>query len=47
MTISLDKSMFFQEQVDYLGLDLSSSGCSVSKDKLKILLEYPIPKTSH
>lgn len=44
--IQLDKSEFLKPEVKYLGHIITEKGISPNPDKIKAVLEYPIPKTA-
>ena len=39
------KCHFFQEEVQYLGYTVSKEGISTSEDKVKVVKDWPLPKT--
>lgn len=43
LKIQLDKSEFLQKQVNFLGHELTSEGLKPNKDKIKAVLNFPIP----
>lgn len=47
LTINLDKCSFFQNNITFLGYDISENGVRPSSKKLKAIEEFPTPKTVH
>lgn len=45
LKIQLDKSEFLQKHVQFLGHELTSDGLKPNQDKIKAVLNFPIPKT--
>ncbi|GBL84888.1 Retrovirus-related Pol polyprotein from transposon opus [Araneus ventricosus] len=45
LKINIGKCVFGQESLQVLGFQISSSGVSPLPDKVKVLIEYPLPKT--
>lgn len=45
MRVSLKKSKFFKEHVEYLGFTVVNGGITTSSDNVKAILEYQIPMT--
>jgi hypothetical protein len=43
----LSKCSFFQKEIHYLGHIISSEGISVDPEKVKAIIEWPVPKNSH
>lgn len=46
LKVQLDKSEFLRKEVIYLGHTLTSEGLKPNNDKIKAILEYPIPRTT-
>lgn len=47
LTINLEKCKFFQNEVSFLGYEISEQGVRPSPRKLKAISEFPTPKTVH
>ena len=45
LTIKLHKSIFAREKLNYLGFEVSADGYSATDEKIKAIVEYPLPKT--
>lgn len=45
LKIQLDKSEFLQKQVNFLGHELTDEGLRPNKDKIKAVINFPLPKT--
>ncbi|GBO17180.1 Retrovirus-related Pol polyprotein from transposon gypsy [Araneus ventricosus] len=45
LKINIGKCVFGQETLQFLGFQISSRGVSPFPDKVKVLIEYPLPKT--
>lgn len=45
LKIQLDKSEFLRREVQYLGHTLTTDGLKPNNDKIKVVLDYPIPQT--
>jgi hypothetical protein len=45
MTVNLEKSVFLQEKVTFLGHVLSSQGISTDPGKVEAIQQFPVPKT--
>ena len=45
LKLNLDKYCFFEEEIRYLGHIINGEGLHMDKEKLKAMLEIPIPKT--
>ncbi|XP_075585803.1 uncharacterized protein LOC124494402 isoform X2 [Dermatophagoides farinae] len=45
LTISMDKSSFFKNEVKFLGHKISKDGISVLEEKLDAIINYPVPST--
>jgi hypothetical protein len=43
----LSKCSFFQKEIHYLGHIISGEGISVDPEKVKAIMEWPVPKNSH
>eukprot|EP00253_Pinus_taeda_P023417 PITA_23417 len=43
----LSKCSFFQERIHYLGHIISGEGISVDPEKVKAIMDWPIPKNAH
>lgn len=43
----LSKCSFFQEKIHYLGHIILGEGISVDPEKVKAIMEWPIPKNAH
>ena len=43
----LSKCSFFQTEIHYLGHIISGEGISVDLEKVKAIMEWPVPKNSH
>jgi hypothetical protein len=43
----LSKCTFFQKEIHYLGHIISDEGISVDPEKVKAIMEWPVPKNSH
>jgi hypothetical protein len=41
------KCSFFQKEIHYLGHIISGEGISVDPEKVKAILEWPVPKNAH
>ncbi|CAK1578903.1 unnamed protein product [Parnassius mnemosyne] len=46
MKIQLDKSDFFRKEVLYLGHTITKDGLRPNDDKIKVIQNYPLPKTT-
>ncbi|CAF4830615.1 unnamed protein product [Pieris macdunnoughi] len=46
LKVTLDKSEFLRKEVLYLGHTISKEGLMPNNDKIKAVLEFPIPRTS-
>lgn len=46
MKIQLDKSEFFRKEVLYLGHTITKDGLKPNDDKIKVIQNYPLPKTT-
>lgn len=46
LKIQLDKSEFLRKEVLYLGHTITSDGLKPNNDKIKAILEYPLPRTT-
>jgi hypothetical protein len=38
------KCEFYQDKVEYLGHEISGEGISVDREKVKVILDWPVPK---
>lgn len=47
LTVNLEKCIFFQNSVRFLGSDISNEGIRPGKKKLKAVEQYPEPKSIH
>jgi hypothetical protein len=45
MTVNLEKSVFLQEKVTFLGHVLSSQGIFTDPGKVEAIQQFPVPKT--
>lgn len=45
LKVQLDKSEFLQKHVNFLGHELTDQGLNPNKDKIKAVLNFPIPQT--
>ena len=45
LVINLQKSIFAREKLNYLGFEVSADGYSATDEKIKAIVEYPLPKT--
>ena len=45
LTIGLSKCIFAKEKLNYLGFEISAEGYSATDEKIKAILEFPLPKT--
>lgn len=45
LKVQLDKSEFLRKEVQYLGHTLTKDGLKPNDDKIKVVLDYPIPQT--
>ena len=45
MRISLEKSKFFQQEVEFLGFTVTEKGIKTCQDKVKDILNYELPKS--
>jgi hypothetical protein len=43
----LSKCSFFQKEIHYLGHIISGEGISVDPEKVKAIMEWPVPKNAH
>jgi hypothetical protein len=43
----LSKCSFFQREIHYLGHIISGEGISVDPEKVKAIMEWPVPKNAH
>jgi hypothetical protein len=43
----LSKCSFFQKEIHYLGHIISDEGISVDPEKVKAIMEWPVPKNAH
>jgi hypothetical protein len=43
----LSKCSFFQREIHYLGHIISDKGISVDPEKVKAIMEWPVPKNAH
>jgi hypothetical protein len=43
----LSKCSFFQKEIHYLGHIISGKGISVDPEKVKAIMEWPVPKNAH
>ena len=43
----LHKCDFLKTRVDYLGFDISAEGVHASPEKVKFVVDWPIPQTVH
>ena len=43
----LSKCYFFWKEIHYLGHIISSEGISIDPEKVKAIMEWPVPKNSH
>lgn len=46
LKVQLDKSEFLRKEVNYLGHTITTAGLKPNDDKIKTVLDYPIPKTT-
>lgn len=44
LAVKLSKCSFFQSEVEYLGFVVSDQGVSMSEEKVKAILDWPVPK---
>lgn len=47
LKLSVEKCMFFQTSVKYLGHVVSRNGVETDPDKIKALTNWPVPKTQN
>lgn len=45
LKVQLDKSEFLRKEVQYLGHTLTKDGLKPNDDKIKVVMDYPIPQT--
>ena len=45
LAINLQKSILAREKLNYLGFEISADGYSATDEKIKAIVEYPLPKT--
>ena len=45
LAINLQKSIFAREKLNYLGFEVNADGYSATDEKIKAIVEYPLPKT--
>jgi hypothetical protein len=43
----LSKCSFFQKEIHYLGHIISGEGILVDLEKVKAIMEWPVPKNAH
>ena len=43
----LSKCSFYQKEIHYLGHIISSEGISVEPEKVKAIMDWPVPRNAH
>ena len=44
LAINLHKCIFAREKLNYLGFEVSTDGYSVMDEKIKVIVDHPLPK---
>ena len=44
LTINLEKSQFFRQEISYLGYRLTTQGIQATEDKISAIMKFPTPK---
>ena len=44
LTVNLNKSQFFRQEISYLGYQLTTRGIQATDEKIKAIMDFPKPK---